>query len=161
MKFSALLCVALLCALTAGCDTFERRSQGKAALFASLTPEQREKLKQGVIEIGNTPDMVFIALGTPDEKLETTKADGIETVWIYYSYHQEYEGNLATGFHREVVYDPIRKAYRVYFEPVYTDVYSQRTEENIRINFRDGKVSQIEQPKPYAPPPAAKPAALK
>jgi hypothetical protein len=148
MKIPLLFSLALLAALLAGCDTFDHRSKEKAVLFASLTPEQREKLKHGVIEIGNTPDMVFIALGEPDEKLETTTPDGRETVWVYYSYHQEYEGNIRTGFHRLVVYDPVRKAYSVYFQPLYTDVYSEFAEENIRINFRDGKVIQIEQPKP-------------
>lgn len=147
MKSFFLVGLALLGCLLAGCDTFERRSQQKATLFASLTPEQRDKLKHGVIEIGNSPDMVFLALGAPEEKLETTTAAGTETVWVYYSYHQEYEGNFQTGMRRHVIFNPATKRYSVYVEPVYSDVYSERTEENIRVNFRDGKVVQIEQPK--------------
>ena len=151
MKTFSLLGAALFVSLLAGCDTFEHRSKEKAPVFASLTPEQREKLKHGTIEIGNTPDMVFIALGAPDEKLDTITADGLETVWVYYSYYQQYEGNLQTGIHRLMLYDVRRRTYSVYCDPVYSDLYSEQAEENIRINFRDGKVTQIEQPKRSSP----------
>ena len=161
MKIPLLFSGVLLAVVLAGCDTFDHRSQEKAVLFASLTPEQREKLKHGVIEIGNTTDMVFIALGVPDEKFETTTADGRVTVWVYYSYHQEYEGDVRSGFHRLVVYDPIRKTYGVYFQSLYTDVYGEFAEENIRISFRDGRVTQIEQPKPRDPPVPASTSASK
>lgn len=142
-----LLPVALAVLLLAGCNTFERRARQNPSLFAALSPEQRAKLQHGVIEIGNTPDMVYLALGAPDEKRETTTAAGREELWIYNSYHTEFEGNVRTGVIRHVVFNPARKTYVVYHEPVYTDVYSQHTEEHIRIIFRDGKVAVIEQPK--------------
>lgn len=130
-----------------GCDTFEHRTQEKAATFAMLGPEEKEKLRRGEIDIGNTPDMVYIALGRPDEKYDTTTAQGKETVWVYNSYHQEYEGNVHTGYHRIVLFDPVRKRYAVYFEPVYADVYSEHQEEHIRVTFVNDKVTTIEQPK--------------
>jgi len=147
MKPLLLLCLSLFILTLTGCDTFDRRSQEKASTFASLAPEEREKLRRGVIEIGNTPDMVYIALGRPDEKHESTTAQGRETTWIYNSYHQEYEGNVHTGYHRILVFDPVRRRYSVFFEPVYTDVYSEHTEEHIRITFVNDKVTVIEQPK--------------
>ena len=139
--------VALLFAL-ASCDTFDRRSKEKASTFESLSPAAREKLKRGVIEIGNTPDMVYIALGAPDEKHETTTASTHETTWVYNSYHQEYEGNVRSGYHRMLVFDPVTRRYAVFYEPIYTDIYSEHAEENIRIKFRDERVVEIEQPKP-------------
>ncbi len=146
MKRLLLFC-ACLCVLLAGCESFEHRAKKNPALFASLSPEQREKLSHGVVSIGDTPDMVYLALGTADEKFDTTTTAGTETVWVFYSYHQEYEGNFQTGFHRHLLYDPVHKVYRVYFEPLYTDVYSEQAEENIRVTFRAGKVVSIEQPK--------------
>lgn len=140
----AVLCLALMCG---GCDTFERRSKEKAATFASLTPTEREKLKHGVVEVGDTPDMVYIALGAPDEKFERADAKGARKIWIYNSYHQEYAGTAQTGYHRILVYNPASKSYSVYFEPIYTDVYADRVEENIRIEFRQDKVAAIEQPR--------------
>lgn len=133
--------------LLSACDTFERRSHEKAATFERLSPEERAKLKRGEIEIGNTPEMVYIALGRPDKQHESTTPKGHEMVWTYNTYHQEYEGNVHTGYRRVVVWDPGIKRYVVFFDPVYADVYSEHSEENIRIKFRDGKVVEVEQPK--------------
>ena len=132
----------------AGCDTFDQRSQEKASTFEALAPEEREKLRRGVIEIGNTPDMVYIALGRPDESRDTTTAEGRETVWIYNTYHQEYEGNIRTGYRRILVFDPVTQRYSVFYDPIYTDVYSHHMEETIRVIFRNNQVATIEQPKP-------------
>jgi hypothetical protein len=147
MKKPVLLPLILLTLAFAGCDTFDRRSQERASTFESLTPEEREKLRRGVIEIGNTPDMVYIALGRPDETRDTETADGREKVWIYNTYHQEYEGNVRTGYRRILVFDPVRGRYTVFYEPLYTEVFSHHTEENIRVVFRNDKVAMIEQPK--------------
>jgi hypothetical protein len=149
MKLASILLVAAAVLAVSGCNTFERRSQEKSSTFASLSPDAKEKLKHGVIEIGNTPDMVYIALGEPDERHEKTTANGHETTWVYNSYHQEYEGNVHTGYHRMLVFDPASKRYVVFYEPVFTELYSEHTEENIRIKFTNDRVVEIEQPKPH------------
>lgn len=138
----------LLTVLLAGCDTFDRRSREKAATFETLSPEEREQLKRGVIELGNTFDMVYIALGRPDQTREVEREGARQTEWIYNTYHRNYEGQVFTGYRRILVYDPVRKRYIVFHDPVYTDVFSEHTEEHIRIAFREGKVVSIEQPKP-------------
>ncbi len=147
MKKASLFLPALLVLALAACDTFESRSHEKAATFESLSPAEREKLKRGVIELGNTPEMVYIALGRPDEKHESTTTSGVETVWTYDTYHQEYEGNIHSGYRRILVWDPRLKRYFVFYDPVYTDVYSEHKEENIKIKFKNGKVTEVEQPK--------------
>ena len=147
MKSTLLFAFGLSALALTACSTFDSRSQEKASTFASLAPAEQEKLRRGVIEIGNSSDMVYIALGRPDEKKETTTAQGRETTWIYNSYHREYEGNIHSGYHRILVFDPVRRRYLVYFEPVYTDVFSEHTEEHIRITFINDKVAVIEQPK--------------
>lgn len=150
MKRPLLLLSAVLALLVmSGCDTFESRAKKKPEVLAALAPEAREKLRRGIIEIGNTTDMVYVALGAPDDEYETTSARGKEKTWVFNSYHQDYAGNIQTGYHRVLVYDPAAKGYVVYYEPVYDDVYTERIEERIRITFQDGKVTVIEQPKPY------------
>lgn len=141
-----LLAVLLGVALT-GCDTFDRRARQKAAVFEALAPEQREKLRRGEIELGNTPDMVYIALGAPNERREKATPNGQEMTWVYNTYFQQYEGEFHAGYRRYVVFDPRSRRYIIYHEPVYTDVYSEHEEENIRIKFRDNRVIEIEQPK--------------
>jgi hypothetical protein len=147
MKTSFLIVLALLLLPLSGCNTFERRAQEKAATFDALDPEARAKLKHGVIEIGNTPDMVYIALGQPDQKRVTSNNRGQEETWIYNSYHEDFAGTVHSGYRRVLVYDHRTRRYYVYFQPVYTDVYREHTEENIRIVFKNGQVASIEQPK--------------
>ena len=147
---SHFLFTTLLVSLTlfaTGCRTFESRSKERSATFESLSPAEQEKLRRGVIELGNTPDMVYIALGRPDEMKEKTTAAGRETTWIYNSYHEEYEGNVHAGYRRILVFDPGRRRYVVFYQPVYTDVFSEHKEEHIRITFVNDRVTVIEQPK--------------
>jgi hypothetical protein len=142
-----LLVAALTLLALAGCDTFENRTRQKAAVFAALDPQTRAKLQGGVIELGQTPDMVYIALGAPDDEYENASAHGTEKTWIYNSYHQEFAGNQQTGYRRVLVYNPDTRRYTSCFEPVCTNIFVEHTEERIRITFRDGKVTVIEQPK--------------
>jgi hypothetical protein len=143
----SLLAVTLSLLVVTGCDTFERRSQEKAAVVATLDAPTRVKLEHGIVEIGYTTDMVYLALGAPDDEFETTSAQGREKTWIFNSYHQDYAGNRQTGYRRVVVRNEKTNTTSVMLEPVYSDLYVNRTEERIRITFRDGKVAVIEQPK--------------
>ncbi|MBP9914210.1 MAG: hypothetical protein KBF26_12485 [Opitutaceae bacterium] len=137
----------LALALLAGCSTIDSRIKEKSALFAGVDAATQEKLRQGTVEINYTPDMVYIALGKPDDKLERITAAGREFTWIYSSYTQEYAGTGVVGHRRTVVYDPLTKSYQVFWEPVVTDVYRNRVDDRIRVTFHDGRVSVIEQVK--------------
>jgi hypothetical protein len=145
MKMRFLFALATL--VLAGCSTFEKRAEEKAAVYSQLDPATQEKLRKGIIEIGNTPDMVFIALGQPDSKTEQITAERREETWIYNSYYTEYSGSQHLGYRRMVEYNRVTKSYYVYYEPVRVEVYRDRVEDRIRITFRDGKVSMIEQAK--------------
>jgi hypothetical protein len=53
-----------------------------------------------------------------------------------------------TGYHRQVYFDPFLSTYRVhYYHPALVDSYVTEKGERIRIVFKDGKVSVIEQTK--------------
>ncbi len=138
--------ISLLLALTVltGCNTFERRAQKKADVFATLSPETKARLQNKIITVGDSPDMVYIALGAPDEKKVTATATGETTAWIYNRYWQEYRGEAYGGFLRRTVRDPKTGATSVYFEPVSRPVYADRQEPVMRVFFTDGKVTTIE-----------------
>ena len=139
--------ISLLLLGLAGCSTFEKRSEEKSAVFAALDTEAQEKLSQGIVEIGYSPDMVYIALGSPDSKSEHTTAEKTDLVWIYSAYYSEYRGTSNVGYRRMVHYDPKTKSHIVYYEPVQVDHYEERVEDRIRVTFRDGKVAVIEKAK--------------
>jgi len=134
--------------LFAGCNTFESRSKEKSAVFNSLDSSTQQRLKKGELAIGDTADLVYIALGSPDERSSSLTTDGEVMTWVYNVYWQEYAGSVQTGYRRIVVYDKVSRRYVVYFEPVRTDVYRERVDERIRVELRNGRVSAVEQTQP-------------
>lgn len=130
-----------------GCNSFKRRAEKKADVFNALSPETQARLERKVINVGDSADMVYIALGEPDQKRTTVTATGETGRWIYSRYWQEYQGEAYGGFRREVVRDPKTGSYNVFLVPVSRPVYANHTQETVRIVFENGKVSQVEQAK--------------
>jgi len=91
MKFIATLGAALSAAiLLVGCDTTNgtaARIQEKSAVFATLTPEQKKNIEEGVIEYGYTTDMVYMALGKPSKVREKTAPEGTVLMWTFHNYY--------------------------------------------------------------------------
>jgi hypothetical protein len=84
---ASLLGAACGLALLAGCQsssTTSARVQEKAAVISTLPPEQQQKIAGGVVEVGYTADMVYVALGRPDSVAVT--ADGKVGIWNYENY---------------------------------------------------------------------------
>jgi len=133
--------------LLAGCSTINSRIREKQDLFNRLGPSTQAKLRQGIVEVGYTPDMVYIALGTPDERHERVTAQGDDTVWVYKTYYEQYEGMMPVGYRRVMFFDPGARTYHIYYEPVSAPVYSEQEQENIRVTFVNGRVTTIEQNK--------------
>jgi hypothetical protein len=133
--------------LLGACSTISSRIEEKAPLFYSLDETTRAKISHGDIDVGYTPDMVYIALGHPDLKRESVSAQGRTEQWIYRSYYEDYVGPRYVGFHRWHSYHPYGRFHRVYWAPVYTDVYRHSAQDDIRITFREGKVVLIDQVK--------------
>lgn len=144
MKTTALLILMLAALALTACNTVHSRIEEKSSLFNSLDPQTQERIKQGLIDVGFTKDMVYIALGRPDREHDRLKSDGHETTWVYKNYWQEYEGTRTVGMRRYVYYDPALRAYRVYYQPVRAEIYSAREEERTRVNFKDDRVVSIE-----------------
>lgn len=141
-----LLCLGALL-LGVGCQNVDDRIQQMPEVFASLDPNTQSKIKQGVIDIGYTEDMVYLALGKPDEKHEKLDPSGRVTTWVYNTYYEQYDGTHFVGYYRQVYYDPYLKAYRAYYRPAYADAYHSEKEERIRVEFKGGRTTAIEQAK--------------
>jgi hypothetical protein len=135
-------------AFAAGCQTVDSRIKEKPEVFASLSPETQAKIKQGIIDIGFTEDMVYLALGAPDKKRETITATGHTTTWIYSTYYETYEDAHYVGYYRHIYYDPYLSSYRLYYHHAFpSTVVVEEKDERIRIVFKDGKAAVIEQAK--------------
>jgi len=146
MKKSLLL-LTCLAALLVGCSTVNSRIEQKSSFFNTLDPQTQARLKQSIVNVGDTPDMVYIALGRADRIREKTSEKGHDLVWIYTMRWQEYEGTQYVSYRREAFFDPRLNAWRIHHRPLLEDVYSEREEEYFRVVFHDGKVTAIEQTK--------------
>lgn len=152
---TGLACLVVL--VLGGCSTFQRRAEEKASVFRALDAATQARLEARQIEVGDDEDMVYIALGVPDEKRDQVNSTGRTTTWIYSAYWQEYQGTRLVGFRRQVVYDPATKSYRVFHEPDYQPIYAPRMEDRVRITFQDGLVTVVEQAQPETRAPAPSP----
>ena len=149
-RLLGILCLGLaLLGLTA-CSTFESRAKKRPELYASLDAATKARLEIGAIDLGDTPDMVYLALGAPDEKREQVTSAGSSQTWIYSDYWHEYQGTRLVGYRRDVIYNPATKTYVTSTVPDYQPIYAPRVEDRLRITFQNGRVSVVEQ--------AAKPA---
>ena len=149
MKTSLSLCLLLTAAvsasLLAGCNTFNSRARQMSGVYDQLPAADQQRLQRGAINVGDTPEMVYIALGNPDERRDVLTADGNHNTWIYKSYWQQYEGTAWLGYRRIIVPAPSGRGYVIYHEPVTQDVYRTHVDEVIRVTFSNGVVSQVEQ----------------
>jgi len=130
-----------------GCQSVDSRIKEKPEVFAQIDKATQDKIKQGIIDLGYTQDMVYFALGAPDQKRESISAAGTSVTWIYNTYYQRYDGTQYVGYSRRVYYDTFLRTYRFYYHPAYVETYQNEKEERIRVVFKDGKAAVIEQMK--------------
>lgn len=131
------LVLAVVALSLAGCaSTPERRAQQHPEVFEALPPEVQENVMAGQVEIGYTPDMVFLALGAPDRKINRRTENEEREIWVY-------QGRFLTT-ETVRVHDQFGR-----FRPLYSPVYLDRTVEHrytrARLEFIEGKLASIEQ----------------
>jgi hypothetical protein len=94
-SFVALLAVAAI-ALVA-CSTTDSRISGRQELFDSYPPEVQQNIRNGIIEVGYTREMVVMALGEPDQKVEAQPEHEIAEVWTYRKSKPGFGIGMGTG----------------------------------------------------------------
>lgn len=143
----ALLSLLAFLAFT-GCQTVDSRIQEKPTVFAGLDKTTQDMIKQGIIGIGYTEDMVYLALGSPDQIRESITTTSRTLIWIYNSYSTYYDGIYGMGYYgsRYGYPYPYYRPYGYYYGPPYSGYHTEK-EERIRVTFSAGKVTAIDQVK--------------
>jgi hypothetical protein len=142
---TTLLLAAAALVFAAGCQSIDSRIKEKPDVFAKLDPDTQAKIRQGIIDLGYTEDMVYLALGAPDQKRDSISANGRTLTWIYNTYYERYEDAHYVGYYRNIYFDPYLRSYRLYYHHAFSDVVVAEKEERIRVVFKDGKAAVIEQ----------------
>jgi outer membrane protein assembly factor BamE (lipoprotein component of BamABCDE complex) len=81
MHFKNIFTFTALLLAVSGCNTIDHRIGEKSDAFNQLDPKAQAEIRQGGVQVGYTPDMVYMALGKPD------KIEG--NTWYYKLYSEE------------------------------------------------------------------------
>lgn len=108
--------VLVLCvgAFFAGCESggVSSRIQEKSGAFGSLPPEQQAVIKDGMIDVGFTEDMAYMALGRPTTKETGTNSEGkTMTTWVYRKFFGK------AGSATPMLYSPSNRMQQVVVSP--------------------------------------------
>jgi hypothetical protein len=146
MKLRLVLAGLLVALAAAGCSTFEKRARELPAVVAMLDAATQARLKEGKVALGDTADMVYLALGAPDEKHDQVSTDGGAIVWIYQHHWQEYRGERVMGY--QAINAPASGGGTptTVYQPIQQSIYEDKQEERLRVTLKDGKVTVIERP---------------
>lgn len=130
--------------LLAGCATVEDRIRERPQAFYRLDPPTQAAIRAGRVELGFTEEMVWLALGDPDERRSLVTAEGPRAVWIYLGLYPVYEGPRLLGFHRHLIHDRHIGGGRYVYTPIYDDGYRYELRETLRVQLSGGRVTAIE-----------------
>ncbi|MDB6128222.1 MAG: hypothetical protein JWM35_2118 [Verrucomicrobia bacterium] len=79
--------LALVVALFSGCDEgTPDRIKEKSAVFYALTDAQKRRVIDGVFEVGDNADQVYMAIGTPVRVKSKVIPEGTIEMWTYINY---------------------------------------------------------------------------
>jgi hypothetical protein len=104
----------VLALLATGCESdggVSARKKEKSEVYATLRPWQKTLIDAGVISNEFTPDMVYIAMGKPDNVETKELPEGTAEMWTYMHYYPNVDaihGFRHADFSTESAYQPQR-----------------------------------------------------
>ena len=79
--------LSILLALFSGCDEgTPDRIKEKSAVFYALNDAQKRRIIDGVFEVGDTADQVYMAIGSPVRVKSKAIPEGTIEMWTYINY---------------------------------------------------------------------------
>jgi hypothetical protein len=69
--------------LLTGCSTTETRIKEHPEIFQSLSPKDQELVSRGQIRIGMPQDAIWLAWGSPDQKVRGAMRNTETETWVY------------------------------------------------------------------------------
>ncbi|MDH3212661.1 MAG: hypothetical protein OEM05_09275 [Myxococcales bacterium] len=117
------------------CSTTDSRIRRQQTLFEGYPPEVQQNIRNGGIEIGYGPEMVRMALGEPDRKIQVQSGDGASEIWTYRKSVPGFSVGMGSG---GTIGSRVGVGTRVTMgEP-------PRSEDRVVVEFWEGRVSRFE-----------------
>jgi len=88
-QFGGLVAVCAIFCLVSGCETLDNRLARNQAALNALPPGHQDIIRQGKVQVGFTPEEVYLAWGAPSHKAFTETAEGRFETWYYTSTQTE------------------------------------------------------------------------
>jgi hypothetical protein len=82
----------------AGCSTVESRISEHPDVYHSLPPRQQELVTHGQITTGMSRDVVYLAWGSPAQRVEGMMRDRMTETWVYVYYTTAYPYGYGYGY---------------------------------------------------------------
>ena len=86
--------------LLVGCSTTESRINEHRDLYASLSPRQQQLVAQGQIAPGMSQNAVWLAWGSPGQKVNGFARGHATETWVYFGYANAYPYGYGYGYGR-------------------------------------------------------------
>ena len=128
-----------LALLLVACSSTGSRIRQHQTLFDSYPPHLQQNLRDGVIGVGYTPEMVHIALGEPDRKVDVVTGEAAAQVWTWWE-NSPGVGVSVGGWNSLGSNVGVGSGVSFGERP--------RREETAVVEFRDGRVHRFERPSP-------------
>jgi hypothetical protein len=135
--------------LLSGCaSTPEKRIEQNQSYFDSLPVAAQARIRGGQIDLGFNPDMVRLALGEPQRQLVRRTPEGDTDIWAYLETDTRYE-------RQHVDIDGLNVygagGVRSTSGGAWVTILQEKQFVRTRVEFKDGRVSLIEEIAPEEP----------
>lgn len=140
----------------AACSTVDDRIAENADLYYSLSPEDQTNIKAGAVDVGFTKDMVYLALGQPDEVGRILRSGNEVEIWRYQDYSSSHYGHYGYyGYSHHYFHPYLGRGYYPFRGYYGSGFYGEPDrEDEIVIEFVNGEVESVYYPdvRDYRPP---------
>ena len=134
---TALLLSALLLAGGCATSTPQTRISKHREAYRGFPSEVQRKISAGVVDMGFTTEMVLLALGEPNREFSRQTENGTAEVWVYH----DNSPRVSVGFGFGIGSYGRHSSSSV---GISTSTGGYDRDERMRVEFRDGYVTEIE-----------------
>lgn len=136
LPFAPVLLVSALL-LAAGCvtSTPQTRISKHREAFRGFPSEVQRKISAGIVDVGFTPEMVRLALGEPNREFSRQTESGSAEVWVYHDNSPRVSFGFGIGSYGRHTASSVG---------ISTTTGGYDRDEKMRVEFRDGRVTEIE-----------------